>query len=156
MFENLVVALDGSACADRAFELALRLATAEGSKLVICSVADPSPLYGTLEPMVIVERALDQIRDNARHVVDEAVAKARAAGLGAEGCVLEGDPALEIVRYADASGADAIVIGTHGRSGLQRLFMGSVAEGVLRSASTPVLTVRAESRLPQLASEAAS
>jgi nucleotide-binding universal stress UspA family protein len=156
MLKNLVVALDGSSCANHALELALTLAKTEGAKLAVCSVADPSAVYGTLEPLVVVERALDQIHDNAQHVVDGALAKARAAGISAQGCVLEGDPAYEIVCYAGKIRADAIVIGTHGRSGLRRLLMGSVAEGVLRSSSLPVLTVRAEAQLAQSASEAAS
>ncbi len=147
MFASLVVALDGSECAHRAFDLALHIAKAEGSKLSICSVADPSAIYGTLEPLVIVERALDQIHDNAQRVVDEAAAKAAAAGVPAQGCVLEGDPAYEIVLYAGKIGADAIVIGTHGRSGLRRLLMGSVAEGVLRHSTAPVIVAREGARV---------
>lgn len=139
MFQTVVVALDGSSCADRAFELALQLAAAEGSKLAICSVADHSSLYGS---PATVERAVEQIDENAKRVVDQAVAKGCAAGVSVQGCVLDGDAAYEIALYADKINAEAIVIGTHGRSGLRRLFMGSVAEGVLRSAAIPVLLVR--------------
>jgi nucleotide-binding universal stress UspA family protein len=156
MFENLLVAVDGSECADRALELALTLAKAQGSHLTIASVADPSAAYGTLEPLAIVERVLAQIDENTRRAADKAVAKARAAGIAAEGCTLHGDPAYEIVGCAERMRAGAIVIGTHGRSGLRRLFMGSVAEGVLRSASVPVLTVRSDTALAPAASEAAS
>jgi nucleotide-binding universal stress UspA family protein len=58
-----------------------------------------------------------------------------------------GDPVYEIIGYAQKQRADAIVMGTHGRSGLKRLFMGSVAEGVLRCSPVPVLTVREEAKL---------
>ena len=146
MFENLLVAVNGSPCADRALELAVMLAKAEGSKLVICSVANPSALYG--QPPAVVELALEQIRDDARHAVNQALGKARAAGVTAEGCLLDGGPAYEIVLYAGKIHADAIVIGTHGRSGLKRLFMGSVAEGVLRAAAMPVFTVRESQHMP--------
>ena len=142
MFKNIAVAVDGSPCAEHAYELALRLASHEGATLGVCSVADPSPLYGTLEPPAIVEAALAQIHEQAQRCVDEALAKAKAAGVVAQGNVLEGEPVYEIVRFAGRRKADAIVIGTHGRSGLRRLFMGSVAEGVLRTASMPVITVR--------------
>jgi nucleotide-binding universal stress UspA family protein len=54
----------------------------------------------------------------------------------------EGDPAEEILRAAEEEGADLIVMGTHGRGGLSRLLMGSVAEAVMRKALCPVLTVR--------------
>jgi nucleotide-binding universal stress UspA family protein len=153
MFKNLVVALDGSPCADRAFEMALQLAKAEGCALSICSVAYTSALYGSPQ---LVERAFAEIHQEARRVVGEATSKAQTGGIKAQGCMLEGEPVHQIVNYAKKVHADAIVIGTHGRSGLKRFLMGSVAEGVLRSAPMPVLTVRAEARLAPLTSEAVS
>jgi nucleotide-binding universal stress UspA family protein len=75
-------------------------------------------------------------------LVDGAVESARLRGIPANGHVLRGEPAYEIVVFAAKHEADAIVMGTHGRSGLKRLFMGSVAEAVLRSASCPVIVVR--------------
>jgi nucleotide-binding universal stress UspA family protein len=156
MFDTLLVALDGSPCADRAFEVGLQLARTGGSKLALCSVADPSPLYGTLDPSVLLERSLEEIQRQARRIVDDALAEAEAAGVSAQGAVLEGEPVYEIVAYAKKLGAGAIVMGTHGRSGLSRLFMGSVAEGVLRSAAMPVLTVRAQAHPARPGAEAAS
>jgi nucleotide-binding universal stress UspA family protein len=153
MFKNIVVALDGSPSADHAFELASQLAKVEGCALSICSVAHTSVLYGSPQ---FVERAFADIHAEARRVVYEAIAKANRAGIAVQGCVLEGEPVHEIVTFAKRIKADAIVIGTHARSGLTRLFMGSVAEGVLRRAPMPVLTVRAEAQLVPLAAEAAS
>jgi len=150
MFANLVVALDGSACADHALELALRLAKLDGSKLAICSVADPSPLYGRLDSGTVADATLEQIHRAAEDVVDAAVAKATAAKIPVAGIVLEGEPVWEITDYAKRIHADAIVIGTHGRSGIQRLLLGSVAEGVLRQAVMPVFTVREEARIAAL------
>ena len=77
-----------------------------------------------------MEKAVARIRAHAQSVVDEALEKASQSGATAAGIVLEGEPAFEIVGYAKVVGADGIVAGTHGRSGLKRLFMGSVAEGV--------------------------
>jgi nucleotide-binding universal stress UspA family protein len=142
MFKNLVVALDGSRSSAFAFDLALALANAEKSKLSICSVANPAPTYGTSAPTTLVEDMLEDIRGNAQRIVDDALATAKSAGIPAEGATQFGEPAIEIVRYANALQADAIVIGTHGRSGTDRLLMGSVAEGVLRASSIPVLVVR--------------
>jgi len=150
MFSNLVVALDGSACADHALELALRLAKLDGTKLAICSVADPSPLYRTFESAAAADVTLEQIHRAAEGVVNEGVAKATAASVPVAGIVLEGEPVLEITDYAKKIHADAIVIGTHGRSGIQRLLLGSVAEGVLRQAVMPVFTVREEARIGPL------
>lgn len=156
MFDILAVALDGSACSDHALELALQLARAGDSRLGLCSVADPSGLYGAIEPPELMERTLEEIHRQARRVVDEGLERARAAGVAAEGAVLEGEPVYEIVAYAKRIGASAIVVGTHGRSGLPRLFMGSVAEGVLRSATLPVLTVRAQAKILPLDSVASA
>lgn len=146
MLKNFVVALDGSECALHALDFALLLAKGTSSKISICSVADPAPAYETRSPMTI-EKAVARIRAHAQSVVDEALEKASQSGATAAGIVLEGEPAFEIVGYATVIGADGIVAGTHGRSGLKRLFMGSVAEGVLRTASVPVFTVRAEARV---------
>ena len=149
----MLVAVDGSPCADRALELALRLAKAESGTVTVCSVAYTSVLYASPES---VQRAFVAIHEKARRVVAEGVSIARMDGITAQGCTLEGEPVHQIVGYAKRIKADAIVIGTHGRSGAKRLFMGSVAEGVLRTAPMPVLTVRTEARLAPLASDAAS
>ncbi len=153
MFKKILVAVDGSPCADRALELALRLVKAERGTVTVCSVAYTSVLYGSPQS---VQRAVLEIREEARHVVAEALSKGRAVGITAQGCTLVGEPVHQIVSYAKRIKADAIVIGTHGRSGVKRLFTGSVAEGVLRSAPMPVLTVRVEATLQPLASSAAS
>ncbi len=147
MFKNFIVALDGSECAMHALQLALSLAKAEGSNVTVCSVADPSPVYGTAGPPTLIEDELAAIHAHAEHVVDDALEKARAAGITTEGIVLSGEPVYEIVSYATKTRAEAIVVGTHGRSGFRRFFIGSIAEGVLRSAAVPVLTVRAQAQL---------
>ena len=149
MLENLTVALDGSPCSQHACEFALGVATFEHCALDFCSVADPFPVYGTLEPSVLIEHTWEDIQGQARLIVSEAVEKARAAGIAADGTVREGDPVFEILAFSKQMEADAIVIGTHGRSGLRRLFMGSVAEGVLRRAPIPVIAVRADARILQ-------
>ncbi len=154
MFTKLLVALDGSPCAERAFELAMRLAKLEGSRLILCSVADPAPVYGSLQPNTLIEHTLEEIHQEAERVAGDAAVRAKAAGIVAEACVFEGEPVHQIVSHAAAAPVDGIVIGTHGRSGFARLFMGSVAEGVLRDATVPVIVVRAEASLAPLAPDA--
>jgi len=66
------------------------------------------------------------------------------AGIEATGLIYEGRPAEKIVEIAREQGADLIVMGTHGRAGLDRLFFGSVANEVVRTASCPVMTIRPE------------
>ena len=156
MFKNVVVALDGSHCSDRALDVALDLAKRLGSRLAICSIADPTPLYGTLEPAVLVENTLEEIRREAHDVVAHALAKAREVRVRAAGYTGEGEPVQEICAYATMIESDGIVIGTHGRSGVRRLFMGSIAEGVMRRAAVPVMTVREEARVGGLLAATAS
>lgn len=147
MFDNFVVALDGSACSAHALDVALSLARIENSRLAFCSVAAPLPIYPASAPDVMAEEALAELRDQAQRIVDDADAKARIAGIAGEGSVAIGDPIVEIVDFAARRRADAIVMGTHGRSGVKRLFLGSVAEGVLRSSKLPVVTVREEASI---------
>lgn len=92
--------------------------------------------------MPAAEGALAQAEEAARRIVAEALAQAQVAGLTAEGKVRAGDPAEQIVAYAIEVRADAIVMGTHGWSGIKNFVMGSVAESVLRTAPCPVIVVR--------------
>jgi nucleotide-binding universal stress UspA family protein len=142
MLKNLVVALDGSPSAELALEFALSMARAENATLSICSVADPKPAYGASAPTPLVESMLEDIRGHARRIVDEASAKARTAGVRVQQATPSGEPVFEIVHYAEGVKADAIIVGTRGRSGVDRLLVGSVAEGVLRTAPVPVVIVR--------------
>jgi nucleotide-binding universal stress UspA family protein len=133
MFKKLLVALDGSSCSSHALELALALARRDDSMIAFCCAVD--------------DDAPAELDDRAQHYVDDALAKAKGAGIVCQGATLYGRPAEAIVEYAQAVDVDTIVMGTHGRSGLKRLFMGSVASAVLRSSSVPVIVVREEARL---------
>ena len=84
-----------------------------------------------------------QMRSQAQRELDKLVARARKARVRATSLLLEGPPADRIIRAARARRANLIVMGTHGRSGLARLFLGSVAARVVATAPCPVLTVRA-------------
>ncbi|MFD1633757.1 universal stress protein [Haloplanus ruber] len=85
------------------------------------------------------EAAVTRVREIAveRSETDEPTVPVRTA-------VVEGKPSREIVRYAEANDCDLVVMGTHGRGGIDRLLLGSVAEGVIRASSVPVTTVPVE------------
>ncbi len=142
MLKRIVVPLDGSVCAAQAFEYALGLAKAEGATLDICSLVDPLSILGRNLPSPLEEKHVASAKAQADRIVDAASAKAEAAGVAVERHVEIGDPADAIVARATRTNADAVVMGTHGRSGYRRLFMGSVAEEVLRSSPCPVVVVR--------------
>jgi nucleotide-binding universal stress UspA family protein len=147
MFKKIAVALDGSKCSDQAFEVGLNLARAERAELGICSVVDPIVVAGTAPPSPAMELAIADMEREAKALVEKAAQRARQAGLVVTSQTCDGVAAFEIVKFAERFGADAIVMGTHGRGGLKRLFMGSVAETVLREAAVPVIVVRARERV---------
>jgi nucleotide-binding universal stress UspA family protein len=142
MFKKIVVPLDGSRCAERACEIALNLAKGESAEIAFCSIADPAVTVGTAPPSPALDLLLVERENEAHHLVEVAIEKARRAGLPVVGESHLGVPIDEIVRFAEREKADAIVMGTHGRTGLKRILLGSVAEGVMRKARCPVIVVR--------------
>lgn len=148
MFKKITVAVDGSHCAQQAFEVALKLAEVEHAGLGICSVVDPIVIAGTAPASPAMEIAISDMERSAGELVKSAIEKARTHGLEATGDVYRGVAAFEILEFAKHYGADAIVMGTHGRGGLKHLLMGSVAETVLRQAWVPVIVVREQERIP--------
>jgi len=142
MFETVVVPLDGSECADKAFGVAVDLAKLHGSHLAVCSIVDPVLVVGSTPPSPAMDVVLTDMQNEAHRRIDDAVERAREAGVAARGEVITGVAFERILDFAKRNAADVIVMGTHGREGLPRFFMGSVAEMVLRKSSCPVLVVR--------------
>ncbi len=144
MYERIVVALDGSETSQAALAEALKLAKqSPAATLRVVTVVDIPAAVLTAEGAneVSVERSL---RETADHVLAEASAAVRAEGVQAEmgvGECLGGSVSQTIVDEARRWNADVIVVGTHGRRGWRRMILGSVAEGVARSADRPVLLV---------------
>jgi nucleotide-binding universal stress UspA family protein len=119
-----------------AFHLACGLARDYGARLVVLHVAvPPTVIYG--EGILPPNPEL-QLQEEQRQLDS---LQTPQPGVRAERRLEEGDPATEILRVAQEIGANIIVMGTHGRTGLTRLLMGSVAERVVRKASCPVMTV---------------
>ncbi|PWU19389.1 MAG: hypothetical protein C5B48_13625 [Candidatus Rokuibacteriota bacterium] len=139
---RILHAADFSRASGRAFAKALDLATQPRARLCLLHVlVPPSPFLGNKLPPSYLELQQWARRDAERRLA-AVVARAREAGVKVESKLIAGDPSEQIIRHASRWHADLIVIGTHGRSGLGRAFMGSVAERVLQRASAPVLTVR--------------
>ncbi len=142
-FRRILHASDFSPASRPAFAQAIDLAKRDGSRLTVVHVMTPTPVVtdGYVSPKVWddLER---QVRGHAQREVDKLVARARQAGVRATSMLLDGTPADRIVRAARRLSADLIVLGTHGRGGLAKLFLGSVAERVIAMARCPVLTVR--------------
>ncbi|MFP4530359.1 MAG: universal stress protein [Halodesulfurarchaeum sp.] len=141
LYERIVVPTDGSASSQQAIDHAVELAASQGATIhgvYVVNLASFSgvPTEGSWEG---VSAALEREGEQALEMVDETAA---IRDVPVELVRLEGRPSQQIVEYADEIGADLIVMGTHGRGGLDRLLLGSVAERVVRAASAPVMTVQ--------------
>ncbi len=141
MFTKIAVALDGSACSQQALEIALGLAQTEKAEIGVCSVVDPIMIAGTTPPSPAMDLVMRDLESAARTLVTKAVERGHRMGLETSGQTRGGVPAYEILSFAKSFGADLIAMGTHGRSGIRHLLLGSVAEVVLREAPVPVLIV---------------
>lgn len=146
---TILVPLDGSEAGASALAMAGMLARVTGGPIRLLRVA-ATPRAVVSEGVVVAYE--DQERARLRAEADDYLegVRARLGGLPVETAVRFGDPAAQIVAEAEASGAGLIAMSTHGRSGLARALMGSVAESVVRAAPCPVVTLspRAE-RLPE-------
>lgn len=134
---------DFSECAEQARAQAIRLARALGAEIILFHVAVETPLYA--EGMLAagtVQKVYDAQRKWAEEALEARAAETRAAGVPARWKLTAGVPFDAIVQGAEEEGADMIVMGTHGRRGLEGLLLGSVANRVIRLAGCPVLTVR--------------
>jgi nucleotide-binding universal stress UspA family protein len=139
--DRIVVALDGSVLAEAALWSALDLAEKNGATLGLLRAAEAHALPGTDK----VEAQVTAIRE-AEEYLSAVVRRLADRGFKrVESHVWYGPAAAAIVEAATTQRADLIVMSTHGRSGLGRLILGSVAESVLRGTTTPILIVRAGS-----------
>ena len=127
---------DFSSASRAAFARAVAMAKAESAQLLLVHVMMPViPMMGDgyISPKVYDDMQRSMLAHGKKQI-DKLVAKAKTAGVRARGLLLEGTAADRIVRAARSYHADVIVIGTHGRTGLARVFLGSVAERVVGTA----------------------
>jgi nucleotide-binding universal stress UspA family protein len=147
--ERIVLGWDGSSCAARAVELLRTWPIFSGSLVRVVSVADVKipwwsgfPEAGTPQLIPVYADAVNASRMQHEALAREMTAQLQHSGLPAEAEQRDGDPATEILAAANDSEAVLIVMGTHGRTGLRRLVLGSVARNVLQHATCSVLIVR--------------
>jgi nucleotide-binding universal stress UspA family protein len=134
---------DFSESSDIAFRLACSLARDYGARLVLVHAAEPFvPIYGDGVVIPPPDVHKEPLREKLQQLLP------RDPKVQVEHQLVEGDAATEILRLARETQSDVIVMGTHGRRGLARVLMGSVAEQVVRKAPCPVVTVKTP--LPQV------
>lgn len=142
MYNQILLPTDGSAGMDDVVDHAAELAATHGASVHVLYVVDAAS-FSSLPMETSWEGISELLHDEGRSALDAAE---RLVGDRApvERATVEGSPSSEIVSYARENGCDLVVMGTHGRGGINRLLLGSVAERVVRTAEVPVLTVRVE------------
>ncbi len=150
MFKKILVPVDGSATSNKGLLEAVKLAKAQKATLFILHVVDENVVtQSAMGGGYFIEGLLEGLLENGKKVLAKAVADAKKLGVTAKPVLVEdiGLPVHEvIVAQVKKLKADVIVLGTHGRRGFSRLLMGSDAEGVVRSATVPVLLVRSPAK----------
>jgi len=139
IFKKILIATDGSKRTQSAVETGIELARQHKSKIYAVYVVD-TVTFTSIPMDVTWENMYQLLKDEG----EDAVTRVRdiAQGLDLETHVLEGNPAVEITRFAMDNGVDLIVVGTLGKSGIDRILLGSVAEKVVRIAPCPVLVIK--------------
>lgn len=141
---TILLATDLTAASREATDRAVDLASRLGARLLIVNVLEKRRLTGGGS-----HDRVDQARAERETLLVRVVRGARDAGVKAEFLVWEGDPGDSIAAAAEAEQADLVVVGTRGRSGAERMLLGSVSDHVVRHAECPVLVVRPPRRPAQ-------
>jgi nucleotide-binding universal stress UspA family protein len=136
MFDNILVPTDGSDCAQAAVGYAADLATRYDARVHALCVADSRALENAPK--------YDQIKEESEEVAERTCNDLSASDVSVEQAVRTDIPHKAILRYTTEQDIDLVVMGTHGRTGVERYLLGSVTEKVVRLSDVPVLTVKAE------------
>ncbi len=137
---NVLVPLDGSEQAERALSYAMRVFP--GERLTLLTVIDPAMGFSGPNAPGTAEVWYKSAREQADELLAAARDAAEAEGMTVETAVETGRPARVIIEYAETHPVDHLVMGSHGREGVSRLLLGSVAETVVRRSPVPVTVVR--------------
>ena len=134
MYDHLVLPLDGSDESEVAAEHAIDLADRYDATLHLLHVVDTRPY----DAEGITQSVIESLEERGREAIDAVAERAADRDLHVTPVVVEGDPHESILEYVADSGVDLIVMATHGRTGFERMLLGSVAERTVRTAPVPV------------------
>ena len=148
-YKKILVPVDGSKTAARGLAEAIKVSRQSGAKLQLLTVVEDFPVYAGAEMGVAIKPMVEALRKDGQRTLDRVAASAARSGVKVDKVLVQnlaGRVADAIVAQAKRSRADLIVMGTHGRRGINRALMGSDAETVLRYSPVPVLVVPARDR----------
>jgi nucleotide-binding universal stress UspA family protein len=140
MYSKILVGVDGSECARKAFNSALALAKELGAKLYVVCVVQTVPVVGLhREKLASLESIIER---QAKLILAECATRADMKGVRAETVLAKGHPAQIILYTAKAEGADLIVVGSRGLGGMKGMLLGSVSSAVVHNSKVPVMVVK--------------
>jgi nucleotide-binding universal stress UspA family protein len=131
MFKTIIVPTDGSKFAEKAEDVAISITKNFNGKLVVLHIIDEKLIY----PYEVLE-------EEGKNILKNASKKAEEQDITADTVLIVGDPTHDMSKIVEKIGADLVVIGTHGKAGLKKFLMGSVAENVIKTVEVPVLLVK--------------
>jgi nucleotide-binding universal stress UspA family protein len=149
VFERILIATDGSKNGEKAAKAGIELARLSGGEVVVVYVADSGkyissagliPSFEGVSPGA-VDQVVAAIREAGEKATLQVYELARASGVKGQRLIVEGNPASEILRVAEDDNVGIIVIGSIGKTGLEKVLMGSVAEKIVHNSKLPVLVV---------------
>jgi len=145
---KILIALDASPHSDRALDFVARMRWPAGSRVIVLSVLQPvaRAVTSPYEPAPIASENLEVLRKQLEEVVSRAERTLCEVGISTEGRVLAGDPRQTLIEIAQGERADLIVLGSHGRTGLAKMMLGSVSSHVVTHAPCSVLVVKQTGR----------
>lgn len=152
-YDKILIATDGSINSDGAIDSGLEIARLSGAKVYALYVMASTgfTLRGTQEAWV--KEVYNELSKEGKEATEYIKQLGSESGIEVEPVLLEGDPSEMIIDFADGNDVDLIVMGTHGKTGLQKFLIGSVAEKVVRNAKTEVLVVKGGSPSPEFLRE---
>jgi nucleotide-binding universal stress UspA family protein len=142
-YRTLLLSTDASFQSERAGEHAMRMARDFGARLYVLFVIDaPTAKWLDVLSLSLFTTDIDEeIEDEGRQAVEEAVQRAREAGIDTEGMIARGSPGEQICRFAKEHGVEFIFMGAAGKSNLEHALLGSVSRYVIANSQLPVLVV---------------
>ncbi|WP_410508372.1 universal stress protein [Methanosarcina hadiensis] len=141
---RILIATDGSVAAERAVNCGIKTVGLKGAKVYAVYVIDITPYKSIIMDESWENETYEKLSKNGLKATSYVEKIAKDAGMEAESVILKGNPAEEILNFAEKQEIDMIVVGSHGKSAIERFTIGSVSEKVVRNAKVPVLVVHSK------------
>jgi Universal stress protein UspA and related nucleotide-binding proteins len=139
---QILIATDGSETANEAADFGIEMVGCSGAKIYAVYVIDTTPYRSVPLDEIWSKETLDEFEKAGQEATSYVEKIGKAAGAEVESRVLKGHPAEKILNFAEDNNIDMIIVGSLGKSGYERILLGSVSEKIIRHAKVPVLVVR--------------